>query len=565
MILLRRLVLVNFSIKSLTIIDYGSKRANKFNFGEHTNLIVSKSNTTGKSSLIKSIYYALGTDLKSLPTGWNIDGYIFQIVIIVDETEYIIERQNKIISVNENKTTRIFKDFREYSDWLQKILKMNLTLVGVKNDIISQAYASAIFAPIYIDQDSSWDGTLFKNTFNGLGQYKSPNFQKDIIDYYLGLGDSELKNYKQEQVEIKKKIDGKALSINEIDNVYNSYKKQHNVSEVDTIDIQELENQVNEFLDKTNELSGKISNIMKKISDNQVLMDINRQDSLELEKISKNIEKRLDTIDYECSYCHSILTREQSLTRLELNDDLSQIYAKKREIDFQIVKLQDVGTKNKVQLKQLKNEFAEYKERISEINDLISIKKYVNQNVLNELGKLRRKENNDKEALKSTYDDLAKEIRKIQTEIRKKKSDINQEFEILKNNIETSIGTLGISNRKYGEFSKVGGSGTEKNKQLLSLYLIYINLLSAHSNYRFPISIDSFTKNELDKASEKNMYQSVNDYFLTLPNQTIFAIIKDNLQYIEKKDVQIIEVSKPLLLESMYDELFNKLLSKQEN
>ncbi|MGT2829772.1 endonuclease [Streptococcus hillyeri] len=557
--------MVNFSIKSLTIIDYGSKRANKFNFGEHTNLIVSKSNTTGKSSLIKSIYYALGTDLKSLPTGWNIDGYIFQIVIIVDETEYIIERQNKIISVNENKTTRIFKDFREYSDWLQKILKMNLTLVGVKNDIISQAYASAIFAPIYIDQDSSWDGTLFKNTFNGLGQYKSPNFQKDIIDYYLGLGDSELKNYKQEQVEIKKKIDGKALSINEIDNVYNSYKKQHNVSEVDTIDIQELENQVNEFLDKTNELSGKISNIMKKISDNQVLMDINRQDSLELEKISKNIEKRLDTIDYECSYCHSILTREQSLTRLELNDDLSQIYAKKREIDFQIVKLQDVGTKNKVQLKQLKNEFAEYKERISEINDLISIKKYVNQNVLNELGKLRRKENNDKEALKSTYDDLAKEIRKIQTEIRKKKSDINQEFEILKNNIETSIGTLGISNRKYGEFSKVGGSGTEKNKQLLSLYLIYINLLSAHSNYRFPISIDSFTKNELDKASEKNMYQSVNDYFLTLPNQTIFAIIKDNLQYIEKKDVQIIEVSKPLLLESMYDELFNKLLSKQEN
>ena len=437
--------MVNFIIKSLVIIDYESQKANKFNFGDHANLIVSATNTTGKSSILKSLYYALGVSLKSIPDKWDIDNYIFQIIVKIDEVEYTIERHNKIMSVKDNGEVIIFKDFKEYSTWLQNVLKMNLTLVNSRNENFSHAYASAIFAPIYIDQDSSWDGVLYKNTFNDLGQYKSPNFQKDVVAYYLGLADTELKEYQQKKTEIKQQLNYKKISIDEITNVYNGYKEKFDVSENVTSNVSDLENQVNEFINETNKLSMAISKSLKKISKYTEELDIEKQDEAELTKIITAINERLEKIDYECSYCHSKLTREQSLTRLELNDDLSEIYVKESEIKQKILILEDNVGKERSYLQSLNQKFVTYKERISEINEILTIKDYVNQKVLKELGDLRRQEDNQYSMLKRTDDDLSKSIRMIQAELRKTRSALSTEFEILKNNITKDVRTTGIT------------------------------------------------------------------------------------------------------------------------
>lgn len=95
--------------------------------------------------------------------------------------------------------------------------------------------------------------------------------------------------------------------------------------------------------------------------------------------------------------------------------------------------------------------------------------------------------------------------------------------------------------------------------------MIYINLVSKYSSYNFPVTIDSFTKNELDKVSEENMYKSVSDYFLTLPNQTFFAIIEDNLKYIDCEHAHIIEIKKPVLLEEQYEQLSVQLFNQVED
>ena len=78
------------------------------------------------------------------------------------------------------------------------------------------------------------------------------------------------------------------------------------------------------------------------------------------------------------------------------------------------------------------------------------------------------------------------------------------------------------------------------------------------------MTIDSFTKNELDEISEENMYKAMREYFLTIPNQTFFAIIKDNLKYIDCPDANVIEVEKPILLSEKYKELSEKLFAYTE-
>ena len=56
-------------INEIIIVDYENKKANCFSFSDKSNLIVSSKNGQGKSSLVKSIYYALGASLKAFPKG----------------------------------------------------------------------------------------------------------------------------------------------------------------------------------------------------------------------------------------------------------------------------------------------------------------------------------------------------------------------------------------------------------------------------------------------------------------------------------------------------------------
>ncbi|TKJ93647.1 endonuclease, partial [Paenibacillus sp. CFBP13512] len=83
-------------IHSIIIYDYIDRKINKFNFESQTNIFVSKSNTVGKSSLMKSIYYCLGYSVKSWPTNWNIQNMMFQIKISNREREHIIIRNKNL-------------------------------------------------------------------------------------------------------------------------------------------------------------------------------------------------------------------------------------------------------------------------------------------------------------------------------------------------------------------------------------------------------------------------------------------------------------------------------------
>ncbi|MBC6309999.1 hypothetical protein HCJ66_10650 [Listeria sp. FSL L7-1582] len=51
-------------VNSFSIIDFKNKEAQDFEFSDGTNLIVSEGNTQGKSSLLKSMYFTLGFDVK---------------------------------------------------------------------------------------------------------------------------------------------------------------------------------------------------------------------------------------------------------------------------------------------------------------------------------------------------------------------------------------------------------------------------------------------------------------------------------------------------------------------
>ena len=546
-------------IRKISIVDYENEVANSFEFSERNNLIVSEQNGQGKSSLVKSIYYGLGCKLNSFPKNWEPQKYIIQLYVLINGESYIIKRYNKVISIKGSEESLIFNNFRDYSEWLQ--IKLGMSLKLTSRDINEQrfAYIDALMSPFYVDQDKGWNGTLYRQTFDGVGQYSSSIFPKDVIDYFLGISNEELNNKKiqKEDFNIKRRL--LLEKISQVEAVYNSYQERNDIVDYLPKDIEELEIEIDYYIRKTNEISLEIQRVTKKIEKTKLELDIHRQDKNELELLLKDNSKHFENIKHECSYCHSILTREQSLTRLELEDNRLAINSFKELIVGKISQLETSLSEKQSTLYVLREKVHAYQRQIDEINEIKDIKNYISQSVLAELGKLIHEELYKKEILDNEIGQLEKDIKRLNSELVLCIRSLEGDFERLKNSLSSLISSNGLANRRFRDYKKINGSGTNLNKDLLAIYLIYMNLIASNSDFKFPFAIDSFVKNEIDTISQEKMFSAISSYFLTLETQTFFSVIRENLDKISG-DYCEIRVESPLLKADKYEDVSREII-----
>lgn len=547
------------TIKSLLIADYENEKANKFVFSDSANLIVSSTNGEGKSSLVKSIYYALGANLKSFPKGWNADNFIFQLEVFIDGNEFLIKGHNKVISVLDNNEVKLFENFAEYYLWFQEKLKMRLELVNKSSDKASLASVEALFSPMYIDQDKAWDGKLFKDSFESLGRYKSNDFPKNVFDYYLGISDSQIVDKESKKNEYLRQLELVNGRINQVQSVYKTYRTKNKITETVPKDFKDLQKELDFYITETDKFSIKITDKTGELSKEKIKLDILNQDLEELKKLSSKIKERFSEIRHECVYCHSILTRQQSLTRLELEDNELAIKSRIDSISQQIMKSKRIVQEKEEDIKHLQEQFNQYHERLTELRQLSDIDEYVNQNVLSELKKLEIQETLEKSNLDKLIGDITKEIRMLKKELNQRAKTIEGEYEALKNELSILIGSTGITDKKFRNFDKLEGSGTNLNKDLLVIFLVYMNLIDSKSITSLPFAIDSFVKNETDKKVLKKMFDAINAKFLSLKSQTFFSIIRDNLKYVDSK-VNQVNIESPLLKSEYYSDLSKEII-----
>ena len=547
------------TIKSLLIADYENEKANKFVFSDSANLIVSSTNGEGKSSLVKSIYYALGANLKSFPKGWNADNFIFQLEVFIDGNEFLIKRHNKVISVLDNNEVKLFENFAEYYLWFQEKLKMRLELVNKSSDKASLASVEALFSPMYIDQDKAWDGKLFKDSFESLGRYKSNDFPKNVFDYYLGISDSQIVDKESKKNEYLRQLELVNGRINQVQSVYKTYRTKNKITETVPKDFKDLQKELDFYITETDKFSIKITDKTEELSKEKINLDILNQDLEELKKLSSKIKERFSEIRHECVYCHSILTRQQSLTRLELEDNELAIKSRIDSISQQIMKSKRIVQEKEEAIKQLQEQFNQYHERLTELKQLSDIDEYVNQNVLSELKKLEIQETSEKSNLDKLIGDITKEIRMLKKELNQRAKTIEGDYEALKNELSILIGSTGITDKKFRNFDKLKGSGTNLNKDLLVIFLVYMNLIDSKSITSLPFAIDSFVKNETDEKVLKKMFDAINSKFLSLKSQTFFSIIRDNLKYVDSK-VNRVNIESPLLKREYYSDLSKEII-----
>ena len=175
------------------------------------------------------------------------------------------------------------------------------------------------------------------------------------------------------------------------------------------------------------------------------------------------------------------------------------------------------------------------------------------------LGKLIHEELYKKEILDNEIGQLEKDIKRLNSELVLCIRSLEGDFERLKNSLSSLISSNGLANRRFRDYKKINGSGTNLNKDLLAIYLIYMNLIASNSDFKFPFAIDSFVKNEIDTISQEKMFSAISSYFLTLEAQTFFSVIRENLDKISG-DYCEIRVESPLLKADKYEDVSREII-----
>lgn len=549
-------------IESLKIVDFRSKTATNYNFSTGTNLIVSNGNKKGKSSLLKSIYYTLGFDIRQFPSGWNVSDKVFQISVTLENgLSHTITRQGDIYKIDSNDNPL---NAKEYSNWFQDNLEIDMQLPNTKTKTLHSVYSSGPILPFYVDQDDSWGGVPYRGVTDTLGQYG--DVPKGIFDYLFSISDIEVQKLQNDINKLTEKIGRCEATISNLSDVLNDYREKiSGTPEVQEIDREKLNEEINHYLALLNKyteqnLAYRI-NLVKKSEK----LDFQKQDYEELSQLLKMNKKRYKEIECECKYCHSKLTKEQSLTRLGLNNNAFEIMTLKDKVFKKIEALEIEINETKLLKSKIDNQIDELNTRISESKKLLTIDEYINARAktvaVTEIEKTVERESISKSSYEAEKKEKQAEKRKIQKEKAELIEKILLSFDTMKSKLKITLSLTDLDELDFLKFKKIDGSGMDKNAKYLAFYLIYFSLIEEYGCYQLPFCMDSFIKNEISGETAKELFSAINKYFLPLKNQVFFSIVTDNLKYLDDKEkYQVIQIEDHILNEKDYEVLSASML-----
>lgn len=171
--------------KNILISDMQAHTARFQEFSNGFNVITSQDNHVGKSSLLKSLYYTLGTEV-DYDHVWDKMTKLYVVTICVNGTDYRIARFQKSFAVfNGAELILLTRSVtRDLAKKFEELFSFSVYLPNKDTKKIEMAPPAFSFMPYYIDQDKGWSGLY--NSFASIDQYRQDDRIKSLY-YHLNI------------------------------------------------------------------------------------------------------------------------------------------------------------------------------------------------------------------------------------------------------------------------------------------------------------------------------------------------------------------------------------------
>ena len=170
---------------NILIADIVEKTAHFHKFEKGFNVVTSQDNHVGKSSLLKSLYFAMGAEV-DFDNVWNKNTKLYVVEFYIDEIKFSMARWQKAFAFfRETELILTTKSVsRELARKFEKIFSFAVYMANKKTNRIELAPPAFTFMPYYIDQDKGWSGLY--ESFSNIDQYKKSDRIKSLY-YHLGI------------------------------------------------------------------------------------------------------------------------------------------------------------------------------------------------------------------------------------------------------------------------------------------------------------------------------------------------------------------------------------------
>lgn len=559
-------------LKSLTIVSDVEESANRFIF-QKTNLILSKDNSVGKSTLIDMIFWTLGCDVSFKPEWQSADVKSLLEISINNHTHMFarIKGNHFYKSADDTEFQKFDKITGDFTRIVLSVFGLPyLKIFNKQNDLISPT-PDYLLSPFYIDQ-SQWNSDFFGNI---KGKYISKRHYDNILKLYIGHIDID---YFERILEIdskNKEINSLKSEFEDIESSKTTINKIYNITENDErylplIMEKDFEKVLLLIEEKSRTLLPKKYSISSEINElqNERLFYKSQLSVVKTayEESEKDYIEAVENQDMEitCPICgvehqNSIGARAQILVdkteSLELFEELKSIIEK---------------IEKKIHLK--KKTLFDIVEELNEISHSFSLEKDIEQSnlTIERLASLSVEKRliDEQENINTNIKSANKSLNKIVMANRVALKDLNTEEtnNYFLERFSTIAQTLNVSERSYSNFlsplsyTKLEfDKGADSARGVLSLYLALWQTIERNQACFFPLFIDTPNQQEQDPRNYPKIVKAIIDNIAK--DHQIFICALDNVALTELEEISSIKhLSRPILHKDKY-ETFKDLLN----
>ena len=562
-------------LKRLIVISRSEQSSLEVPFKKGLNIILG-GNKTGKSSLIKSIFTALGCDCSKIEKDWKNLISTYLLYFEYGDEQYCVLRCGKEFSImkeEKNNYTCVIntEKFQLFCDKLMEIFEVNMQCVISNNSEIINVTTPLLFRFQYIDQDDGWSdiGNEFKNV-RYIKDWKGDT-NKFITgylnnDYYkLKAKKIQISNDKEEKL---KELKSNEMFVESISHDLKKISQLENLNQLNTVD--DVQKKLIKLRNDTDDLRKKEYSIREKMIklDNNIFMK-----KIELNNIYKNIEETQKDISFAMERDEEIIcpicgTKHKNSLNEQLNLSAGLENSEKlRNI------LEDKINNFKEQLMNFNNEYEDIKNKILKNEELIKDSKEMlsYEELYKNKGKyeLYNKCKQELVKIESKYKNLIGEIGALDEQIKeikskKRKNEITMQ---LKDKCKAFAEKINLPSTyiKFRDLVQVIDHTGSETPRLVYMYqsaLYLYNLERGENPFNFYV-IDTPNQQGQDEDNLECIFKSME---LLLSNKGQVIVGTERKTGLEEKANNIINLStkRKCLNSEKYNEHINQLQSYQQ-
>lgn len=566
----------NLVINRLIILSEASGTANQFEFSSGKNLITSKSNTVGKSTLVKMILWALGCKPK-FDREWQELQAKTAIVFKIDNIQYTILREGYKMSVR--KGTELFQEFSkiggDYSSFWGSLVCFKPVFKIKRSECHQVTTPDGYFLAYYLDQEH-WDGAW--ESLDGFKHFetKKSNLIKAhtgilTMKYFDCINDELVqKSRMQEEENILEKYDSATKLVQE------SYADEPNVM----LSPVEMEQRNDELKIALRNLELEQSSLWQSLAE-----VYSRKHYLEsqISILENNINDLDNDYKYSLTLGHIVTC---PICNSQVNNDVvnkAGILSDKVSAEVRLEAFQQEMAQLDTKLASLRGQYTDVIQQISDLNSkcykVVDGTEYSAMDYISSLAgsavsaKLHKAIFDKKNKISSIQEQIEQIEKEKKSELKKvDKNAINNCFCALLKSCESDL-DLNYDDIRFRVKSAVDykkvirGGAADKTRSILSYYsALFLLIKELNDEVVAPLIIDTPKQQEQSDEHEALIMNLINNKLVDQENPTqIFLCCKDSDNLVEyKKNATIFDLTnrKGLLREEKYQEcldIYNSL------